>query len=92
MAPTNIRTPRPAVEHFRATGRHEEADVLARLLDRPRTPSRLDRRRELFTPDVVDFLEAQDRRRDAARRLPPICPFSSHEHTLGCHDPIAATG
>lgn len=87
------RTPRQALQHFRETGQIEHAEVLAWLLERPRTESgHADRRRQSFPPDVVNFLEAQDRRRDAARRLPPICPFSGHDHKLACHDPVADVG
>jgi hypothetical protein len=86
------RSARQALQHFKDTGQTECAEMLANLLDGRRHDARAERRRELFPPDVADFLAAQDRRRDTARRLPPICPFSDHEHALGCHDPIAAGG
>lgn len=95
MARVQSRTPREALEMFRRTGQEDLADVLARLIESPRTPDpRAERRRRDFPPHVVDYLEAVDRRRDAARRLPPLCPFSGHEqHGLGCHDSqMAAAG
>jgi len=77
------------------------------ILDRPRPVAeeaeRQRRRRELTdwyaddperTADFVAFLEAQDRRRAAARRLPAVCGDDRHDHgRSGCRDPLlGATG
>jgi hypothetical protein len=66
--------------------------------DRPNvrrlTDSRRERRERLFPgrPEVVEYLEGLDRRREAARRLQRICEDVPHGHLLGCHDPQEMTG
>lgn len=46
------------------------------------------RREAAFSAETVQMLEALDRRRAAARRLPPICGDDHDRHSLACHDPI----
>lgn len=53
------------------------------------TPQQRRARREATFPSTVTWhLEALDRRRDAARRLNPLCPDDAHDHDLRCYDPI----
>jgi hypothetical protein len=83
------RTPTQALAHFRSTGQHDLAEMLAQVLEGERAEDpRAQRRRAMFPPDVVDFLEGLDRRRVSARRLAPICEDQPHVHGLGCRDPL----
>lgn len=87
VLPSTYRLLRDALSR----GDESVAAVLRWLLDgrdERRRRSERSRREQLFDPDTVARLEMDDRRRDAARRLPRLCDDAHGEHRLACVDPL----